>query len=699
MANRSTDESFIDLEIHIAQRRNVGYPVNITLDSQQNFRGNLSPDIVGQVLNIDPTVNGQRLFDTLFADDALRDAWNQALGKSTQRRIRLWIDPDAVELHLLPWELLWGDNTMLSANGSTPFSRYLPSSKPWGGVVEERPIRVLAVISNPDDLKEYNLPKLNGEKEREILERAFSELDEREIQVEFLDAPVTMERLEVALHKGYHILHFVGHGIFSKDQQVASLYMQNEEGNTETVSDQSFADMLSRQQVQPRLVFLAACQSAARSTTDTFLGLGPKLVEAGMPAVVAMQESVTVATARKLSQVFYQRLVEHGIVDCAINEARSVLLTAGRPDATVPVLFMRLKDGQLWQFNAKDSNMRPIVDRIVVGGILLAILLYLGLAKMLGWQPFLNWQQVPDSPRESLSVLTVAGEQMYVGSYDYGIARSDTQGNWSDWLREGLPTVETPGILIDPESNVPVIEALKISPEPLTQTYALVRDYGLFYLQDGNNKWMPIGAGQVPTSTQHLDVKDQIILIATEQGEVFGSQNGGQTWQELSGENGLPAGTWTAVRFDPAGVPYLGGENGLYSGAGIFPWKWSKVWTQPVRYIEFGMDQRLYVACGWPRAIYAACYTPELGWTPLIDLGGEQSVDNIITALATHPEDPNRFYIGTIKYVYELTCNGRKRNLGSSGDGVSGLAVLPTTEDRYRLIQTNWDGLYQRTIK
>jgi hypothetical protein len=41
------------------------------------------------------------------------------------------------------------------------------------------------------------------------------------------------------------------------------------------------------------------------------------------------------------------------MVDCALNEARSTLLTAGQPDAAVPVLFMRLKSGQLWEVETK----------------------------------------------------------------------------------------------------------------------------------------------------------------------------------------------------------------------------------------------------------------------------------------------------------------------------------------------------------
>jgi formylglycine-generating enzyme required for sulfatase activity len=323
------------------------------LDGQQEFlQGYLSADVLSWVPSADLAADGQRLFGTLLTDGVLRSAWDQACGRSTQRRIRLRIDPNAPELHALPWELLREGDTMLSADATTPFSRYLPVSKPWGGAVKKRPIRVLAMISNPDDLEKWPaLAPLDVELERSILEQAFSglgELGKSEIQLDFLDAPATLERLETALHRGYHALHYLGHGGFDKKKQQALLYMQDKEGNTRGVREEKFAGMLSRQRAGPPLVFLAACQSATRSTTNAFLGLGPKLVAVGVPAVVAMQDRVGIETARDLSRIFYQRLAEHGIVDCAMSEARSVLLTVGRPDAAVPVLFMRLKSGQLW---------------------------------------------------------------------------------------------------------------------------------------------------------------------------------------------------------------------------------------------------------------------------------------------------------------------------------------------------------------
>jgi len=257
----------------------------------------------------------------------------------------------------VPWELLQEEQVMLSASADTPFSRYLPTWKPWGGSVEARPIRALVAISNPHDLQtRYGLPPVDVALEQRTLRDALAGASKAGLQVDFLDSPVTLERLQAELCKGYHILHVLGHGAFSAKSQQAALYLQNDHELGERVLDDNLAGMLARQGVQPRLVFLSACQSATRSTADAFLGLGPKLVSVGVPAVVAMQDLVTVTSARKFSAMFYRRLLEHGLVDLAMNEARSTLLTAGRWDAGVPVLFMRLRSGRLWAQDDLDTE-------------------------------------------------------------------------------------------------------------------------------------------------------------------------------------------------------------------------------------------------------------------------------------------------------------------------------------------------------
>ena len=345
---------FVDLEIRIFAREENGYPVEITLGGQQEYpRGYLEETILPWDTSGDLIADGERLFASLFADPVLREAWAECRGRAARRRIRLRVDTLAPELHALPWELLQEDGMLLTAGADTPFSRYLPIALPWGSLVEERPIRVLAALSNPADLEIYNLTAVDVTAERESLIAAFQEAGDA-IQVDFLDPPITLERLDEALRQsgGYHILHYVGHGAFGVRHGLAVLYLQDKDGNTQIVSDDALIGMLARLPVRPRLIFLAACQSATRATGDAFRGLGPKLVAAGAPAVLAMQDSVSLATARQVGAVFYRRLVESGAVDCALNAARSALLTSERPDAAVPVLFMRLKSGQLWSAEA-----------------------------------------------------------------------------------------------------------------------------------------------------------------------------------------------------------------------------------------------------------------------------------------------------------------------------------------------------------
>ena len=96
-----------------------------------------------------------------------------------------------------------------------------------------------------------------------------------------------------------------------------------------------------------RLVFLASCQTATYSPSDAFSAFAPRLVRAGVPAVLAMQDLVPVETARAFSQVFYRQLLRHGLVDLAANQARAALLSGQRPGAHIPVLFMRLANGRL----------------------------------------------------------------------------------------------------------------------------------------------------------------------------------------------------------------------------------------------------------------------------------------------------------------------------------------------------------------
>ncbi len=372
--------AYADLEIRVLERGPQGYPVEMTLDGQQEFpRGVMAPAALPWVPSADPAADGERLFRWLTADPRLAAAWAEARGRQPQRRIRLRIDANAPELHAIPWELLReaGDGdpkglqkplgSDLAASTATPFSRYLAGQWQPGSPILQRPIRVLVAIANPQNLAEYNLQAVEADAEWVALQAALAGLD---VQLTRFPpaaaAPCTLAGLEEELRKGYHVLHFIGHGAYSEKSGSAVLYMADEQGRVQLVPDADLAGMLARGLTNTaqraddklRLVFLASCQTATRSPADAFRGLAPQLVAAGVPAVVAMQDLVPVETARRFATAFYRQLLAHGQADLAANEARSGLLSAGLEGAAIPVLFMRLRSGELLGQRGRISSER-----------------------------------------------------------------------------------------------------------------------------------------------------------------------------------------------------------------------------------------------------------------------------------------------------------------------------------------------------
>ena len=84
------------------------------------------------------------------------------------------------------------------------------------------------------------------------------------------------------------------------------------------------------------------------------------MVEAGLAAVVAMQEPVPMDTAQVFARNFYSGLFSHGLVDKAANEARQAVNAHRLWGAHIPVLFMRLPDGRLFT-----DNTFPLSPNIV----------------------------------------------------------------------------------------------------------------------------------------------------------------------------------------------------------------------------------------------------------------------------------------------------------------------------------------------
>jgi hypothetical protein len=354
----SDESKFADLEVRILQRRDQGYPVEITLEKSLEFRrGYINPQAVeGWRPDLSLEEDGWHLFDLLLADPQVRSAWAEVRGRYPQRRIRLRIDAEAPELHALPWELLReereGGPINLAAAEATPFSRYMASEHGYAGPIRVRPIRILVAIANPSNLGRWRLQPIEVDYEMALLRQALEGLNVELIEV---PQPCTLEALEEGLRKGPHILHLIAHGKYRQADRKAVIFMANRYNLVRLMYADKHRNIFARQLTDAnwreedklRLVFLASCETATRDRTDAFRGFAPKLVDAGVPAVLAMQDLVAVDTAREFTRVFYRQLLQHGQVDLATNQARAALLTGEFTGAHIPVLFMRLEDGQL----------------------------------------------------------------------------------------------------------------------------------------------------------------------------------------------------------------------------------------------------------------------------------------------------------------------------------------------------------------
>ncbi len=347
----------IVIKIGPADASGAGYPVEMEIPGWRVFQpGHVSLDLNGLLANEALAENyGRDLGQALFAAGSIGPDYAEALAVSQGRgsgvRVRLLLQaPDLQGLH---WERIYhridGEWHPLGSTALTPFSRYVPPRQ-WSRPtpVTQRPLRILAVISSPADLAKKQLDPI-AEAERQNLRDAFASLPD--VSVTYLESgssqPATLEALRKALADGYHFVHFLCHGARTPGGSV--LLMEGEDGKVDAVKTERLVEAFKMVQSPPLFVFLTACESAARARHDGFLPLGPALVEdGGVQAALAMTSKISVPTARDLISQFYTRLLRHGVVDLAVNEARA--LVQDQWDWGAPVLFSRLHDNQLIDF-------------------------------------------------------------------------------------------------------------------------------------------------------------------------------------------------------------------------------------------------------------------------------------------------------------------------------------------------------------
>ncbi len=287
---------------------------------------------------------GARLYENLFASPDVRRVWQEYCERSGFLTLCLRIHDDAAGLEALPWETLHDGEEFIAGGVTTEITRLPLGVEPQGAPPELKfPLRLLSFASSPLDLKENE--RLNVEAEQEILLRAVNDpAGQGKLMVDFEDE-ARREILEGSLDGGgYHILHYTGHGVSPRNG--GGLLFENAAGEGQRISAEGLLQSLDKAKGSLRLAVISGCNTARTLYTGSFRDLARGILGRGVPAVAAMQFSLSDVGGLKFAEAFYPKLIAGQPLEIALNAARRALLLTDdqelkhvlRADAFAPVL-------------------------------------------------------------------------------------------------------------------------------------------------------------------------------------------------------------------------------------------------------------------------------------------------------------------------------------------------------------------------
>lgn len=365
---------FAELEFTIGPQSSpqAGYPISPRL--RLNGQDEIFPDDLLKIdldeLTILRSENGKyevRLSELFFQATNSKDAFDKACaqldqaGPGNMLRVRLFIEPNAQELHHVRWECLRdrSGNPLFNGDGIL-FSRFL-SSHNLRPIRPKTQLKALIAIANPPNLDQainpenpqVGLTPLDVKNEKLRAEKGLSGAG---FAVTTLASPpygtvaATLDNILNEMENGYDVFYLICHGGLVQKNGSPTPMLWLEDGE-DPVDAGRLVEGIRNMDRQPRLVVLSSCQSAGADGTSaaasgTLGALGPLLAAAGVPAVIAMQGNIKMSTIDRFMPQFLAELAKDGHIDRAMGKARGHVMDCN--DYWMPALFMRLSDGIIW---------------------------------------------------------------------------------------------------------------------------------------------------------------------------------------------------------------------------------------------------------------------------------------------------------------------------------------------------------------
>ncbi len=294
---------------------------------------------------------GQASYDWLFPGPIhTHFQQTEAVARRDNIKMRLRLRIEAEEIASLPLEFLYREigGYYIAVNPDTVLSRYVNLPMPPGYVRRrEWPLHMLTIIADPTD--QTRLPPDEWEA---IIQEALAEpLASGQMTLQTVKRATRKEIRNALLQQKPDIIQFVGHGIY-KDGKGYLALVDDKTDKTWLLDDERFANLYMGHDDNLGLISLATCGSAKSDDPQGFLGIAPKLVQRGVPAVLSMQYKVLIKTAKVFLEDFYTAVAARKPIDWATQSARNAVsqeLGLDNREFATPVLYMRAKDGNVFR--------------------------------------------------------------------------------------------------------------------------------------------------------------------------------------------------------------------------------------------------------------------------------------------------------------------------------------------------------------
>ncbi|MBD2073044.1 CHAT domain-containing protein [Phormidium sp. FACHB-592] len=335
---------------------------------------------------------GQSLYRSLFPPDSeIKQAFLNSLRVAEQHNtdlhLRLKFAAKSVERSRMadyPWELIHDGQRFLQ-HRQVIVSRYIAYEALSPALLPQKQLLVLLIAPRAEDATQ-KLTKLSDAEQQAIRLGLSKAAAEGLVVLESLPK-ATLKALSTDLAQRAEtqmpqVLHFDGHGLFGKrcvnpqcgqihtgikvercrscsqllPEPTGFLLFEDEQGGPDYVSAASLAAFLPKGMA---LVVLSACQSGmAVAGESIFNGTAQQLIDARVPAVVAMQYGVRVDAASQFAEQFYRILGQKKPLVIALNEGRKWMGVDGNQWYR-PVLYLRWLDNQGGQMFAETAIAEP----------------------------------------------------------------------------------------------------------------------------------------------------------------------------------------------------------------------------------------------------------------------------------------------------------------------------------------------------